>query len=183
MYSINLIVSKNVKQIRKEKNIALDELARLSGVSKSMLVQIERGSGNPSLSTLWKIANGMGVPFNALVTRPKAPYEIVQLSDIEPILGNDSKIRNYALFPDDENRHFSIYYVEVEPGYCWHSEPHLYETVEFVTVFSGMLEIETRDHTFKIEKGGSIRFKADLVHSYRNISEETLVFHNILYNP
>jgi len=125
----------------------------------------------------------MGVPFNALVTRPKAPYEIVQLSDIEPILGNDSKIRNYALFPDDENRHFSIYYVEVEPGYCWHSEPHLYETVEFVTVFSGMLEIETGDHTFKIEKGGSIRFKADLVHSYRNISEETLVFHNILYNP
>ncbi len=183
LYTINLIVSKNIKQIRKEKNISLDELARLSGVSKSMLVQIERGSGNPSLSTLWKIANGMKVPFNALVMRPKEPYEIIQLSDIEPILESDSNIRNYAIFPDDENRHFSIYYIAVEPGYGWRSEPHLHETVEFITVFSGMLEIEAGGHTFQVKEGGSIRFKADLTHSYHNISEETLIFHNILYNP
>ncbi|MCI8743256.1 MAG: helix-turn-helix domain-containing protein [Lachnospiraceae bacterium] len=181
---INLIVSNNIKLIRKDKNLSLDELARLSGVSKSMLAQIERGSGNPSLSTLWKIANGMKVPFDALVTRPKAPYEIVQLSDIDPVLGDGGNIRNYAIFPDDENRRFSIYYIEVESGCGWQSEPHLRGTVEFVTVFSGTLEIiQGEEHTFQIEKGGSIRFEADLVHSYRNAGEEPLVFYNVLYNP
>ena len=182
---INLIVSNNIRQIRKDKNLGLDELARLSGVSKSMLAQIERGSGNPSLSTLWKIANGMKVPFDALVTRPKAPYEIVQLSDIDPVLGDGGNIRNYAIFPDDENRRFSIYYIEVEPGCGWQSEPHLHGTIEFVTVFRGALELVQGDgdHTFRIEKGGSIRFEADMVHSYRNVGEEPLVFYNVLYNP
>lgn len=67
MDTINLIVSKNIKQARQEKDLSLDELARLSGVSKSMLAQIERGSGNPSLTTLWKIADGMKVPFSRLI--------------------------------------------------------------------------------------------------------------------
>ena len=52
MDTINLLVSKNIRRIRQEKDLSLDELSKLSGVSKSMLAQIERGSGNPSLSTL-----------------------------------------------------------------------------------------------------------------------------------
>lgn len=183
MDTINTIVSKNIKEIRKEKDLSLDELARLSGVSKSMLAQIERGSGNPSLSTLWKIANGMKVPFNALVAHPKAPFEIVRISDMDPILGNGGEVRDYAIFPDDEDRRFSVYYIEVEPGCGWQSEPHLHGTIEFVTVFSGALEIEEEGQKFQIQKGESLRFKADAVHSYRSISGDTLVFHNILYNP
>ena len=185
MESINEIVAKNIKQLRTDKGLSQDELARLSGVSKSMLVQIERGTGNPSLSTLWKIVNGMQVPFNAILARPESCYEIVKLSDLDPILENNGGIKNYALFPDNENRRFSIYYMEVAPGCGWRSEPHMRGTIEFVTVFSGALEIRKGEHDylFQINKGDSIRFKADVIHSYRNISEEMLVFHNILYNP
>jgi Predicted transcriptional regulators len=183
MDNINLIVSKNVKQIRQEKDLSLDELARYSGVSKSMLAQIERGVGNPSLSTLWKIANGMNVTFNALTANPKEPYEIVKLTDIDPILEGSGAIKNYSLFPDDENRHFSIYYIEAEPGYGWQSDPHLRGTVEFITVFSGALEIKIEDRAFRVGRNESIRFRADRTHSYHNDSKELLAFHNILYNP
>lgn len=183
MDTINEIVAKNIKKIRLEKGLSQDELARLSGISKSMLVQIERGTGNPSLSTLWKIVNGMQIPFNELLVQPENSYEIVRLSDLDPILGNGGGIKNYAIFPDNENRRFSIYYMEVEPGCSWQSEPHLRGTVEFITVFSGVLEIKKDGHCFQIAKGESTRFKADLVHSYRNISDEILIFHNILYNP
>lgn len=183
MDTINGIVSKNMRELRQARDLSLDELARLSGVSKSMLAQIERGSGNPSLSTLWKIANGMKAPFNALVSRPKAPFEIVRLSDVDPILGKDGTVRNYPVFPDDEDRRFSVYYIEVESGCGWQSEPHLRGTVEFVTVFCGGLEIEAGEHTFQIQTGESLRFKADSVHAYRNIGAEVLMFHNILYNP
>ena len=183
MDTINLIVSKNIKQARQEKDLSLDELARLSGVSKSMLAQIERGSGNPSLTTLWKIADGMKVPFSRLITRPQAPYDVVRLSELDPILGDEGKLKNYVLFPDDDNQRFSIYYMEVEPGYGWTAEPHVRETIESITIFSGELELCIGENTFRLKKGESIRFKADLLHSYRNISKEILVFHNILYNP
>lgn len=183
MDTINIIVSKNIKRIRQEKDLSLEELSKLSGVSKSMLVQIERGSGNPSLSTLWKIANGMVVPSNTLVTHPRDPYEVVQLSEIDPILGENEGLRNYVVFPGDERQHFSIYYIEAQPGYSWESEMHMRGTIEFITVFSGELQLNIDENTFHLKSGDSIRFKADSVHSYYNIGQTLLVFHNILYNP
>lgn len=183
MNNINLIVSKNIKRIRQEKNLSLDELSKISGVSKSMLAQIERGSGNPSLSTLWKIANGMMVPFNDLVASPRAPIEIIRVSDIDPIIEDNINLKNYVLFPGDESQRFSVYYIEVEPGYRWESEMHMRGTIEFITVFQGELTLSIDDSTFVIKKGESIRFKADLPHVYHNSSNETLIFHNILFNP
>ncbi len=57
MEDIFLIVAQNLKQIRNERNLSINELAEMCGLSKSMLSQIERGGGNPTLGTLWKIAN------------------------------------------------------------------------------------------------------------------------------
>ena len=180
---MNAIVAKNIKRLREENKLSLDALAKQSGVSKSMLAQIERGEGNPTLSTLWKISNGMKVPFDALTVRPKAPYEIVKLSELQPLLEDEGKVKNYSLFPDDENRRFAVYYLELEPDSYWKSEPHLKGTTEFITVFSGRMEIQTEEKLFLVEAGESIRFKADTVHSYRNISEDTTILHMILFNP
>ena len=71
MDPMNLIVAKNIRRLREENKLSMDELSRLSGVSKSMLAQIERGDGNPTISTLWKISNGMKVPFDALTVPPR----------------------------------------------------------------------------------------------------------------
>ena len=56
-------------------------------------------------------------------------------------------------------------------------------TIEFITVFSGELQLNIDENTFHLKSGDSIRFKADSVHSYYNIGQTLLVFHNILYNP
>lgn len=183
MDSMNVIVAKNIKRLREERNLSMDELAKLSGVSKSMLAQVERGSGNPTLSTLWKLSNGMKVPFDALTVRPKAPYQIVKISEMQPLLEDSSKVKNYSIFPDDENRRFAVYYLELEPESYWQSEPHLRGTTEFITVFGGTIEIIADSRCFAVAKGESIRFMGDTVHSYRNTGTETAVLHMILYNP
>lgn len=183
MDSMNTIVAKNIKRLREEKKLSMDELAKLSGVSKSMLAQIERGDGNPTLSTLWKISNGMKVPFDALTVRPKSPYEIVKTSEVQPLLEDDGKVKNYSLFPDNENRRFAVYYLELDQGSYWESEPHLKGTIEFITVFSGKIEIHADSQRFMVEKGESIRFRADTVHSYKNTGNETAILHMILFNP
>jgi len=180
---MNLIVAKNIKRLREENKLSMDQLAKLSGVSKSMLAQIERGEGNPTLSTLWKLSNGMKVPFDALTVRPKTLYEVVKTSEIQPLLEDGGKVRNYSLFPDNENRRFAVYYLELEPGSYWQSEPHLRGTTEFITIFCGTLEMVADDKVFTVAKGESIRFLGDCIHSYRNVSKETAVLHMILYNP
>ena len=74
MNSMNLIVARNIKRLREEKKLSMDELAKLSGVSKSMLALIEKGDGNPTLGILWKIANGLGVPFDELTNTTDIPF-------------------------------------------------------------------------------------------------------------
>ena len=183
MDSMNMIVAKNIKRLREENKLSMDELVRLSGVSKSMLAQIERGDGNPTISTLWKISNGMKVPFDALTVRPKSPYEIVKTAEIQPLLEDGGKVRNYSLFPDNENRRFAVYYLELEEGSYWESEPHLRGTTEFITIFTGKIEILADGQSFIVEKGESIRFRADTIHSYKNIGNESAILHMILFNP
>ena len=182
MDSMNMIVAKNIKRLR-EKKLSMDELVRLSGVSKSMLAQIERGDGNPTISTLWKISNGMKVPFDALTVRPKSPYEIVRTSEIQPLLEDGGKVKNFSLFPDNENRRFAVYYLELDEGSYWESEPHLKGTTEFITIFTGKIEIQAGSQSFIVEKGESIRFGADTVHSYKNAGSGTVILHMILFNP
>ena len=183
MYTMNLIVAHNIRLLREKNKLSLDELSKLSGVSRSMLAQIERGDGNPTISTLWKISNGMKVPFDALTVRPEPPYEIVKLSEIQPLLEDEGRVKNYSIFPDDEDRRFAVYYLELAPGSYWKSEPHLRGTTEFITVFCGTLEIQSGDKSSVITKGENIRFKGDTIHSYRNVGSETISLHMILYNP
>ena len=180
---INSVVATNIKRLREENKLSMEELSKLSGVSKSMIAQIERGEGNPTLSTLWKISNGMKVPFDALTVRPKSQHEIVKISEIQPLLENEGKVRNFSLFPDNENRRFAIYYLELEKGSYWQSESHLHGTTEFITLFSGIVKIEVNGKHFIIQKGDSIRFHADIVHSYQNIGEEMAIMHMTIYNP
>ena len=59
MEEINALFSMNLKRLRAARRMSLDEVSRLSGVSKSMLAQIERGEGNPTLSTLWNAGDEM----------------------------------------------------------------------------------------------------------------------------
>lgn len=183
MDDMNKIVAKNVRRLREDRKLSMDELVRLSGISKSMLAQIERGDANPTVSTLWKISNGLKVPFDALTVRPKPPYEVVRSGEIQPLAEDEGRAKNYPIFPDDENRRFAVYYLEVEPGGHWAAEPHLPGTVEFISVFIGTLELHVGETAFVIGPGEHIRFNADEAHTYRNIGPEQIRLHMILYNP
>ncbi|MBS6317177.1 MAG: cupin domain-containing protein [Firmicutes bacterium] len=89
----------------------------------------------------------------------------------------------YCLFPDDENRKFSVYYMELAPGSHWQSEPHLRGTTEFVTLFAGAIEITADQKAIVVQASESVRFQGDTTHTYRNISDQTTILHMILYNP
>ena len=86
----------------------------------------------------------------------------------------------YCLFPDDENRKVSVYYMELAPGSHWQSEPHLRGTTEFVTLFAGAIEITADQKDIVVQAGESVRFQGDTTHAYRNISDQTTILHMIL---
>ncbi|KGL42056.1 DNA-binding protein [Listeria newyorkensis] len=183
MDNISAVVSENLKLARQKKRLSLDELAKLTGVSKSMLGQIERGDVNPTISTLWKIANGLKVSFTELVTKPKIDYEVIDRKTREPLIADDGKCRNYPMFTFDSERRFETYYLEIDPDGRLESTPHPDGTEEFITVFSGELVIATNGEELKAKDGDSIRFKADQEHVYTNASADVCRLSMIIYYP
>lgn len=172
MEKINQAVAINIKQLRDRMNISLDTLSDMTGVSKSMLAQIERGHANPTISTVWKIANGLKIPFTQLVTNPEQDAEIVDISSI-PVLSEDNgRYRNYPIFPYEGARPFEIYSIELDPGARLQASAHPLGTQEYLLVSEGEVEIVVNEQAFVANPTHAVRFKADLAHVYQNKGDE-----------
>lgn len=183
MEDITLLVAQNLKRIRDEKKLSLERLADLTGVSKSMLGQIERGESSPTISVVWKIANGLKISFTSLVSVPQEDTSVIQKAGIKPMVEDNGKYRLYPFFPIEENRGFEIYVVEMDRGCYLSSEPHPDGAQEFITVFAGELTVRVNDQEYRITEGDSIRFRADRNHSYHNSGEVTTVTHLVIHYP
>ncbi len=167
---ITQTTARNVKAAREMRQLTLDAAAALTGVSRSMLAQIEKGDVNPTISLLWKIANGYKVSFSSLLESAVHHDTVVTCS--APVMEDDKGlVLNYTTFPFDDQKLFEMYRVLIRPGGFLQAEPHLSLSEEFVTVFQGRVEITASDHVYCLSLGDSLRFKADQRHSYRNTGE------------
>lgn len=178
---INTAVSQNIKHIREQKKLTLDAAAKVTGVSRSMLAQIEKGDVNPTLSVLWKIANGYKVSFTSLIEQSSKQATILPLKDITPIVEDEGRYTNYPVFTFDEQRLFETYRIVIAPNGSLQAEAHLSGAEEYITVFGGNVEVEVGDTVYSLNEGDSIKFKADIAHSYRNIASREVILSMIIY--
>lgn len=178
---INLTIAQNAKSIREQKKLTLDAAASVTGVSRSMLAQIERGDVNPTISLLWKIANGYRVSFTSLVENTMMDDTFIPISSISTIREDEGRYVNYPTFPFDEKRHFEMYRIVIAAGGQLHAQPHLALSEEYITVFEGRLEVLLEDKSYTLGVGDSLRFKADQKHSYQNIGQGDVSISMLIY--
>jgi transcriptional regulator with XRE-family HTH domain len=177
---MNNLVANNLQLIRKEQNLSLDKLADLSGVSKSMLRQIEMGKSSPTVATLWKIANGLHIPMTALLREESSDVILQKLKDGTPIKGSSDQFRLLSLIPFDPKRAFEIYYLEIDPDASLESEPHNGNPEEYVFVTHGTITVAVGDEVYEVEQGRFLRFHANRPHRYQNIGTEVAKVINLI---
>jgi XRE family transcriptional regulator, regulator of sulfur utilization len=180
---LNSVIAENLKKLREERRLSLDNLAKLSGVSKSMLGQIERGEVNPTVSTIWKISNGLKISFTQLMSRPETDIEIVEKSDIQPFVEDGGRVRNFPVFPFDSKRRFEMYALELDSEGHLEAEAHPSGTQEFLTVFAGAVTVTVNGADIVIASGDSLRFMADTPHTYRNAGSALCSLSMVIYYP
>ncbi len=175
------IIGANVKAIREHRKLTLDAAAQQTGVSRSMLAQIEKGDVNPTISVLWKIANGYKVSFTSLMDEGESAPLLIRADEVEPLVGGGGRYFNYPAFPFQEDRHFETYQIRIEPGGFLQAQPHMAGTEEYVTVFAGEVEICAGSDIFLLSAGDSLRFRAGTEHSYRNRGDCTAWLSMLIY--
>ena len=167
-----------LQQIRKKKRLTLDELAALSGVSRSMLSQIERAQTNPTFSTLWNLTRALGVDLSELVKGHSgahaAAITVLPAHFTPEIRTADGSCLLRILSPAANAGGFEWYELMVRAGGALVSEPHPTGAVEHLTVLEGALEVQTgEEETTLVPAGATARYPADLPHALRN-TQETL---------
>jgi XRE family transcriptional regulator, regulator of sulfur utilization len=183
MEEIHLIIAKNLKTLRETKKLSLERVAELTGVSKTMIGQIERGESSPTITTIWKIANGLKISFTSLINNPQPDTKIVPKSEIQTLTEDNGRYRVYPYFPFEDDRRFEIYSVEIEKDGYLSSDPHREGTEEFITVFEGELTLHLINDEYTVKSGDSIKFKADRPHTYHNSGETLTRLSMIIYYP
>ncbi|WP_291637062.1 XRE family transcriptional regulator [Clostridium sp.] len=183
MENLNLRIANNLKRIRDERKLSLDKVANLTGVSKSMLGQIEREESNPTISTVWKIANGLKISFTDIINPHRSDIVVLSKREVEPLIEDDGKYKVYPIFPYEDGRRFEMYSVDIEKDGLLNAEAHRDGTEEFLTVFQGQVVVSVNDEEHIINKGDSIRFKADKPHGYRNTGDGLTMISMVIYYP
>ncbi|MDD6812598.1 MAG: XRE family transcriptional regulator [Lachnospiraceae bacterium] len=183
MSRVDQNIAVNLKRIRKERNMSLDMLAEQTGVSKSMLGQIERGESNPTVATISKIVEGIRISFEDLLYRKEDTAVLIDKDTILPCREQENAYRVKEILPFDKKRSFEIFNYEIEPGKSCDGEGTGEIESCFVTVLQGKLSIMIEEKNYEIEQGKSLQFEAGRTWNYSNRSCEKAVFEVVLsYN-
>ncbi|WP_300033148.1 XRE family transcriptional regulator [uncultured Roseobacter sp.] len=155
-----------LKEARRNQGLSLDAVAKLSGVSRSMVSQIERGESSPTIATLWNLTRALQVDFAGLLDGAvaKPQIETLRASEVPTIdnLGSGCRIR--ILSPPEEAGKHEVYEVSFEPGGLLDSQPHTRGAREHLTVIEGQLQVTSGESTSTLSAGDTARYAADVSH-------------------
>lgn len=175
MAQIDKNIAANLKRIRKARNMSLDMLAEKTGVSKSMLGQIERGESNPTVSTISKIVEGLKVPFEELIYKKEENIMMPSIEDAPVYKEKDGAYSIHIMLPYDTGRNFEIYQGSIRPDAIFRESARGENIWEFVTVLKGEVELKIDEEDFHIPENASFYFACDREHSYHNVGTENAI--------
>ena len=155
-----------LKETRRAQGLSLDAVAKLSGVSRSMVSQIERGESSPTIATLWNLTRALQVDFAGLLdeTPAVAQIETLRAGDVPTIdnLGSGCRIR--ILSPPEEAGKHEVYEVVFSDGGSLDSQPHARGAREHLTVIEGCLSVTSGGANSTLYAGDTARYAADVRH-------------------
>ena len=163
-----------VMRLRKAHSMSLSELSDHSGVAKSIISQIERNETNPTLATIWRLAQALDVSIE----------RVLQAAEDEPFIEKTNKGEMPMLFSDDGKCRLGIigwiktvewlqwYDFHAEPGGVLESDPHQRGSIECLSVISGELEVEVSGVIEQAKAGDTLRYRCDRPHVIRNTGKK-----------
>jgi transcriptional regulator with XRE-family HTH domain len=162
-----------LRREREQVGISLAELARRAGLAKSTLSQLEAGTGNPSIETLWSLGVALGVPFSRLVEPPVPAVRVIRAGEGPRLRADRADFTAGLLAAGSPHARRDIYIMELEPGVPREAEAHIPGSVEHVVVAAGRMQAGPADEPVELGPGDYIAFPGDVAHHYAALEPGT----------
>lgn len=167
--TVSRAVAANLRALRGRRNWSLDQLAQRSGVSKGVLVALEGDRGNPSLTTLCRLADAFAVSLTELVDTRNAPVlRRASVAEANTLWRGPAGGTGQLLLSTDPPHPVELWWWRLEPGEVRHSEAHASGTREALLVIEGEVGVESEGQLSVAPAGTAIAWPGDQPHAYRN---------------
>ncbi|MBI9101443.1 MAG: helix-turn-helix transcriptional regulator [Spirochaetales bacterium] len=177
------MVGRNILAIRKKLSFTLNVLSERSGVSRAMLSQIESEKVNPTVATVWKIAQGLGVEIQEVLKDSGSSHRKFAVNRKQQVISIDTDadhVHIRVLSPISMVEELEMYWLTINPSGVLESEPHIHDTEEFLTVIEGDIEVTAGDNSTVLGTEDFIRYHSDLKHSIRNLGDKDAIVHMVV---
>ena len=164
----------------------LDALAEASGVSAGLISQIERGLGNPSLSTLHKLADALGFPVSRFFDAPVAARRMLVRKDERMTLalpGPGHVGLTYQLLTPDFQGAVALFLTSIPPHWDNEEQRFVGQGEEVLHVLDGKLEVHVVEETFLLKAGDTITYDDSLEHWFKNPTDKVVRIINATVPP
>jgi transcriptional regulator with XRE-family HTH domain len=167
-------IAASLQRERRRAGLSLAETARRAGIAKSTLSQLESGTGNPSVETLWALSVTLDVPFAQLVDPPRPQVQVIRAGEGLTFSAERSDYVATLLASCPPHARRDIYVVSAQPGSARESEPHMPGVIEHVVLSTGRAEVGLTDDPVELRPGDYVAYPGDLAHVFRALEPDTV---------
>ncbi len=167
-----------LKEARKSQGLSLDAVANLSGVSRSMVSQIERGESSPTIATLWNLTRALNVDFAGLMEHGEQgdKIDVLYANEVPKIESMGKGCRIAILSPPEAAGGHEVYDISFQEGGFLKSKPHARGAAEQLTVLEGRVQITSGTACSELAQGDTARYAADVPHEIMALDGPCRVF-------
>lgn len=169
----------NIRKIRTENNLTLNELSQKTDLSISFLSQLERGKSSATLESLKKISLALG-------TNPSYFFDDADMHQTENVNFEKRELQSERILYENLNKRlsnpaFSPLMITLKPG---DNEGDLFthKGQEFLYVIEGELTVQIEDEKYVLNKGASIMLDSNIKHYWYNYTQDDVKFLCIAYD-
>jgi transcriptional regulator with XRE-family HTH domain len=182
--ALAVAIGTRVRQERQARGWTLDQLAEAAGVSRRMVVNVEQGAANPSVGTLLRISDALGVGLPALVAVPQPkPLRVTRSGDGAVLWSSESGGRGVLVAGTESPDVTELWDWTLGPGDAHASEAHTPGTRELVQVQQGTVRLEVAGEPATLAAGDAATFPGDVAHGYANPGPDPARFSLVVFEP
>lgn len=179
------VIGKRVRSERQSRGWTLDQLAQAAAVSRRMVVSVEQGAVNPSVGTLLRLSDALGVGLPALVEPPESRVAVKvtrrgEGAELWSGTGGGRALLVAGTAPPDV---VELWDWTLGPGDAHTSEAHAAGTKELLTVLSGSVALQVDGQDTTLRSGDAASFPSDVPHRYVNTGRGTARFCLAVFEP
>lgn len=167
-------IGRNVRQLRHRRELTLDLLAERAGISKGTIIGVEQARANPSITTLFRIADALGVGVATLIEPGQDPrLKIKRRVDTPALWSSEHGSQALFLMGTDPPDTVELWDWQLAAGDAFDGAAHPEGTTEVLYVLDGTLAVTVGGLQHHLAIGDSVMFDAVVEHRYANDGDQT----------